>query len=272
MRKHFFRLTIIALAGIFLFLSCKKEKSCEGCKENNKPPIAIAGPDQVITLPTDSVLLDGSSSSDPDGTISKWLWTKISGPASFVIPNSSIPNSVVKNLIKGIYQFELKVTDNNGLFAKDTLQITVLDLSPPTHTPIANAGADQIITLPTNTITLDGSGSTDPQNNIVSYLWTKISGPSTFNILNVNVAQTSVTNLTAGIYEFELTVTDAGGLLSKDRVNVFVDTTISGIQADWEIIITSPIDSVFIDDYYRDTEGTCVVQISGPGGSIIQGA
>ena len=46
-------------------------------------PTAIAGPDQVITLPTDSISLDGSASSDPDGTISEWLWTKIEGPASF---------------------------------------------------------------------------------------------------------------------------------------------------------------------------------------------
>ena len=38
--------------------SCKKETSCEGCKENNKLPIAIAGPDQIITLPTDNVLLE----------------------------------------------------------------------------------------------------------------------------------------------------------------------------------------------------------------------
>jgi hypothetical protein len=49
----------------------------------NKPPTAVAGPDQVITLPTDSVSLDGMTSNDPDGTISEWLWKKISGPASF---------------------------------------------------------------------------------------------------------------------------------------------------------------------------------------------
>ena len=70
----------ILLAGIFI--SCKKEKSCERCINGNKPPIAIAGPDQVITLPTDSISLDGSASNDPDGTISDpialgWLWTKI---------------------------------------------------------------------------------------------------------------------------------------------------------------------------------------------------
>ncbi len=43
--------------------------------------------------------------------------------------------------------------------------------------PIAIAGADETIILPNNT----GSGSTDPDNNISSYLWTKISTPSSFN-------------------------------------------------------------------------------------------
>ena len=85
MRKIAPYLFIISVAGIIFILSCKKEKSCEEC---NKPPTAVAGPDQVITLPPDSVSLDGSSSNDPDGTISEWLWKKISGPASFNSQNS----------------------------------------------------------------------------------------------------------------------------------------------------------------------------------------
>jgi hypothetical protein len=72
----------------------------------NKPPIAIAGPDQVITLPTDSISLDGSASNDPDGTISEWLWTKISGPASFNIVNAATVKSVVRDLDTGIYEFD----------------------------------------------------------------------------------------------------------------------------------------------------------------------
>ena len=98
--------------GMILFFSCKKEPFCEGCKEDNKSPTAIAGPNQVITLPTDSVSLDGSNSSDPDGTISEWRWTKISGPASFNISNASVALIVVKSLVAGTYQFELKVTDD----------------------------------------------------------------------------------------------------------------------------------------------------------------
>src|SRR5438874_6523338 len=96
--------TFAFLSWIIIFISCKKETSCEGCRDGNKPPISIAGPDQVITLPTDSVLLGGTTSNDPDGTISEWLWTKISGPASFNIVNTATTRTVVKNLVAGTYQ------------------------------------------------------------------------------------------------------------------------------------------------------------------------
>ena len=115
----------------------------------------------------------------------------------------------------GTYRFELKVTDNGGLSAKDTVQVIVNDSASTNRPPVANAGADQTITLPTNTVTLNGSGSTDPDNNITSYTWTKISGPSSFNIANANAVQTQVTNLVQGIYQFELKVTDAGGLFQR---------------------------------------------------------
>ena len=215
-------LLVLFISATGIFISCKKELACEGCRENNKSPIAIAGPDQVITLPTDSVSLDGRNSSDPDGTISNWLWTKISGPASFIINNSSSSTSGIKNLVPGVYQFELKVTDNAGQSAKDTVQVYVNDPSQPNRPPVANAGVDQTINLPTNSVTVNGSGSTDPDNNIVSYAWTKISGPSSFSINDASVVQTTVTNLIQGVYQFELKVTNAGGLFAKDTVQIFV--------------------------------------------------
>lgn len=223
-------LLIISITIIINFFSCKKKFSCEGCRENNKPPIAIAGPDYVITLPTDSISLDGSSSSDPDGMIGDWLWKKISGPASFNVirPNDSI--TLVKSLTTGTYQFELKVTDNGGLSSKDTIQIIVDAVTTTNHPPVANAGHDQTIILPTNTVTLDGSISSDPDNNLTAYAWTKISGPSTtFYINNASAVKTQVTNLIAGIYQIELKVTDAGGLSSCDTVsiNVVPETNVS---------------------------------------------
>jgi hypothetical protein len=209
----------ILLIGVFINLSCKKETSCEGCRENNKPPTALAGPDQVITLPTDSISLDGSASNDPDGTISDWLWKKISGPASFNIINASGSATVVNSLVAGIYKFELTVIDISGLFATDTVMVTVSSGNQP---PIANAGGDITTNLPVNIIILDGSASTDPDNNIASYTWSKISGPSLFNIINATGVQTQVTNLAKGVYQFELKVLDDGGLFSMDTVQITV--------------------------------------------------
>jgi len=110
---------------------------------------------------------------------------------------------------------------------------TVAIVTPPppppvNRPPIANAGADQIITLPNSTATLDASGSTDPDINITSYAWTKISGPSSFNIANATAVQTQVNNLVQGDYKFELTVTDAAGLFSKATVQIIVNPIPSG--------------------------------------------
>ncbi len=220
------RVILLLMVSMILFfeinLSCKKEISCEGCRETNKPPIAISGPDQGITLPTDSASLDGTSSSDPDGKISEWLWTKISGPASFSIDSATAARTVVKNLSVGLYQFELKVTDIGGLSARDTVQVVVNDPVQPNRPPVAFAGLDQVIHLPANTADLDGSGCSDPDNNIMSYAWTKISGPLSFNIENANAIQTQVINLVEGVYHFELKVKDNSGLFSKDTIQVAV--------------------------------------------------
>jgi PKD domain len=216
----FFIMLLAIATGIF---SCQKEIKCENCSASpsgstNKSPIANAGQDQIIFLPIDSVMLDGSNSFDPDGTIISFEWSKISGPQSFFINSAAIARTVVRNLASGTYQLELKVTDNSGLTAKDTVQVVVNDSGQPNRPPVANAGADQAITLPTSTVALNGNGSVDPDNNINSYSWTKISGPASFTITNGNEVLTQVTNLLEGIYQFELKVTDAGGLFDKDTV------------------------------------------------------
>jgi hypothetical protein len=220
---------LLPLAIISLMVACKKEKFCEQCGDN-KPPIAVAGPDQATSLPADSISLDGSASNDPDGKITHWLWTKISGPSFANIADKSSAKTIARNLVTGVYQFELKVTDDKGLSAKDTLMVTV---SSGNHPPVACAGTDQTLTLPTNNVLLDGSCSTDPENNIVSFLWQKISGPSNFNILNAGAVQTQATNLVDGVYQFEVKVTDAAGLFAKDTIKVTVSPDLS-LAIEWQ--------------------------------------
>jgi hypothetical protein len=78
-----------------------------------------------------------------------------------------------------VYRFELKVTDNSGGVARDTLQVTVAP--PANQLPIAFAGADQSITLPLNSAALSGSG-TDADGTIASYRWTRLQDPDLFQL------------------------------------------------------------------------------------------
>jgi len=215
MKRLLFFLLPFSLVIIFVFTTCKKELSCEDCKDGNKPPIANAGRDTIIVLPKDSVMLDGSASTDPNGTITSYKWAKIAGPVSSGNINSNSAKTSVKSLVMGVYKFELTVTDNGGLSAKDTVQVLVADNSAANKPPIANAGPDQEIILPLTTVTLDGSGSIDPENDILTHGWTRISGPRDVTIVSTNAKQTQVTGLKPGTYQFELKVTDGGGFFKR---------------------------------------------------------
>jgi hypothetical protein len=185
--------------------------------EIRKPPTAFAGPNQTITLPTSVVSLFGSGVSST-GIITNLLWTKVAGPSMGSITNPNSPATSVTALVKGIYQFEITATDNEGATAKDTVSITVNSANLP---PVATAGNDQYITLPVSFINLAGSG-TVADGTISSYLWTKIAGPSAGTITDANAATTSVTGLVKGIYQFELTVTDSQGAIGKAHTQITV--------------------------------------------------
>ena len=105
-------------------------------KNMNEPPVAKAGRDTTIILPTDSLTFDGRASYDPDGTIKEYRWSKISGPASFVLFQREPGKATIKKLTQGIYQFELRVTDDGTLFASDTATITVQNTMPNNHEKI----------------------------------------------------------------------------------------------------------------------------------------
>ncbi len=89
--------------------------------------------------------------------------------------------------------------------------------------PVSNAGTDQTITLPTNSVTLSGS-ATDADGTVASYAWVKVSGPTSFNIVNPAAASTLVNNLAQGVYQFRLDATDNLGAVGSDQVQVTVNS------------------------------------------------
>lgn len=94
-----------------------------GLSPSNIAPTANAGVDQSITLPTSSIVLSGSGN-DSDGTITTYLWEKVSGGTATIVTPSSATTSVT-GLIQGTYVFRLTVTDNGFLTGTDNITITV---------------------------------------------------------------------------------------------------------------------------------------------------
>ncbi len=190
------------------------------------PPTAVPSKPGYITLPVNTYSYDGSASTASSGnTIVSYLWTKRSGPAGGNITSPNSVKTTITNLQEGYYIFDLTVTDNNGRTGRTGTYIYVYPNpnSASTDPPIAVPSKPGYITLPTNTYSYDGSASTASEGNtIVSYLWTKRSGPAGGDITSPNSVKTTITNLQEGYYIFDLTVTDNNGRTSKTGTYIYV--------------------------------------------------
>jgi hypothetical protein len=121
--------------------------------------------------------LDGSGSYDPeDGTAITYAWTQVDGPGVILDnPSSSGPCFDTPDVgpAGAVLHFKLTVTDSKGLSNSATVEV---DVSYINHPPTANAGDNQTKDEGT-TVYLDGSGSSDPDGNPLTYAWSQVSGP-----------------------------------------------------------------------------------------------
>ncbi|HSZ31841.1 MAG TPA: Ig-like domain-containing protein, partial [Puia sp.] len=180
----------------------------------NQPPVVNAGSNQTIYLPSSASL--AGTATDATGSINNIAWSEVSGPdnnASFTAGNSLA--TTVNNLSAGTYIFNLTVTDNNNLSASSQVTITVSQ-------PVAvNAGTDQTIILPTNSVTLSGTAN-DITGTISNYTWSEVSGPSTVNMPDLSLNNTTINGLVPGTYIFQLTATDNNNFSASSTVTITV--------------------------------------------------
>jgi hypothetical protein len=151
------------------------------------------------------------------------VWIKISGPSSGIIATPVAATTVLNNLVQGVYQFQLTITDNNGAIGKDIVQVTVNATVSVNQMPIVHAGADVGIVLPVNSVALTGAAS-DPDGSIAFFSWKVIAGPRGYLLSFPNSPQTSIDNLFQGVYQIELSVTDNMGAIAKDTMYITVSS------------------------------------------------
>jgi hypothetical protein len=224
----------------------------------NQLPVAEAGPDQNLTLtplvPTIAVNLNGTASTDPDGTISSYAWS-IAGSQ---VATGATPTI---NLAQGVYTVTLVVTDNVGATDDDTVQITVNQA--PNLLPTAEAGADQTVELAqgasTAPVTVSGAASTDPDGTIVSFTWSVDGVPAATGV-------NPTLSLAEGPHVVTLVVTDNRGGTDDDTLNVTVlppsniapvanaGPDASGVIAGDDIDTSVPLDGTLSSD----ADGTIV--------------
>lgn len=102
-----------------------------------------------------------------------------------------------------------------------TASISVLKAND--YPPEANAGADQMVYLPHNSITLNGNQSKD-DHEIVAWEWTKVASADSkaVDMQNTRTPYLQLSNLEQGTYTFMLRVSDASNQTSTAEVHVFV--------------------------------------------------
>ncbi|MDH5544143.1 MAG: PKD domain-containing protein [Gammaproteobacteria bacterium] len=184
----------------------------------NVPPTANAGGPYYGTAGV-ALMLDGSASSDSDGTITDYAWDFGDGNTG----TGAMPMHTYAS--DGVYTVSLTVTDDAGASMSAS---TTANISAGNLPPVANAGGPYMVKLG-EAIAFDSSASVDNDGSIVSYMWEFGDGNSSADAMPMH------TYADAGTYNVVLTVTDNEGAADSAGTTAIVtplaDVFLSKLQA-----------------------------------------
>ena len=199
----------------------------------NTAPVANAGANASVDELA-SVTLDGSLSSDADGDTLTYAWTQTAGTSVTLTNATSVqatfdaPDVTAVNTPDSL-TFQLQVSDGS-LSNSATVTITVNDIGVGVNSPpVADAGPDQTVAELSN-VDLDGTGSSDPDGDPVTYAWLQTAGPSV-TLSDATAAAPSFTSpdvTSPVVLTFQLTVDD-GSDSTMDTVDITVQETLSAV-------------------------------------------
>ncbi|HVE81553.1 MAG TPA: M36 family metallopeptidase [Myxococcales bacterium] len=187
----------------------------------NRPPVASAGADRTVPVGA-AVILDASSSTDPDNNPLAFSWTQTAGPAVTLSgPASAVSGFTAPGVAADtVLTFQVTVSDGT-VSTTDSVDITVR-APPANRPPVAGAGANQSVQSG-EAVFLDASSSSDPDGNPLTFSWTQTGGPA----VTLTGPGNAVTGFTApevteaADLTFEVTVSD-GSASASSSVTVTV--------------------------------------------------
>lgn len=194
----------------------------------NNPPTANAGDDLTVRL-GETVYLDGSMSTDPEGSNLTASWALTITPSGSTAEIDS-PSNIATNFtpdVEGQYIAKLIVHDGQYHSRPDGISIIV---RPANILPTADAGTDQVVEIGT-VVNLDGSASVDDDRTLLSYAWNIVSKPegSAATLTDSTDKAPQFTADKLGNYQVELTVTDPDQAKSTAVITVTAATPLEGI-------------------------------------------
>ena len=202
----------------------------------NTPPVADAGTDQNVTA-NSLVSLIGSNSSDTDVDSVAFSWSLVSAPVDWLswpgewplLSDGMAEAPTFTPELNGEYRLRLTVNDRALSSVADEVLINVTG-GTANSAPTADAGVDQSVTVG-DAVLLNGGGSSDPDNNPLSYSWTIENRPlgSSAAIGDPSSETPSFVADAEGSYEVQLIVND--GLVNSAPDTMIVTAATAGACA-----------------------------------------
>ena len=224
-KLHFLK-PFVALLGVLVL--CVSLSGCGGGTEANSTtnvaPTANPGPSQNVVVGA-VVSMDGSASKDSDGGSLTFKWTLIGKPngSAATLTNPTYPNPKFTADFSGNYVVSLVVNDGKADSKVTTVSVTA---TVANAAPVANAGVNQSVVI-ASTVTLDGTASTDANNDSLSYKWVLQSKPATSSatLTGATSAKPTFKADIAGTYVATLVVSDGKANSELAAVSILASAT-----------------------------------------------